>query len=92
VNRYVQPNEPPIPYLKLDEALEREQVERVRAVKANRALAEVAHQLRRVTDACQSGQNLMPVLVDAVKGGASLGEIADVYRETFGRYREPIIF
>jgi hypothetical protein len=34
----------------------------------------------------------MPVLVDAVKGGASLGEIADVYRETFGRYREPIIF
>jgi methylmalonyl-CoA mutase N-terminal domain/subunit len=92
VNRYVQPNEPPIPYLKLDEALEREQVERVRAVKANRAPAEVAHQLRRVTDACQSGQNLMPVLVDAVKGGASLGEIADVYRETFGRYREPIIF
>jgi methylmalonyl-CoA mutase N-terminal domain/subunit len=87
VNRYVQPNEPPIPYLKLDEALEREH-----AVKANRAPAEVAHQLRRVTDACQSGQNLMPVLVDAVKGGASLGEIADVYRETFGRYREPIIF
>jgi methylmalonyl-CoA mutase N-terminal domain/subunit len=34
----------------------------------------------------------MPVLVDAVKAYVSLGEIADVYRETFGRYREPIIF
>jgi methylmalonyl-CoA mutase N-terminal domain/subunit len=34
----------------------------------------------------------MPVLVDAVKAHASLGEVADVYRETFGRYREPIIF
>jgi methylmalonyl-CoA mutase N-terminal domain/subunit len=34
----------------------------------------------------------MPVLVDAVKAHASIGEIADVYRETLGRYREPIIF
>jgi methylmalonyl-CoA mutase N-terminal domain/subunit len=92
VNRYVQPEEKPIPYLRLDEALEREQVARVRAVKAGRSPAEVARQLRRVADACRSGQNLMPVLVDAVKAYVSLGEIADVYRETLGRYREPIIF
>ena len=92
VNRYVQPDEAPIPYLRLNEALEREQVERVRAVKATRNQAEVAHQLRRVADACREGQNLMPILMDAVKAHASLGEIADVYRETLGRYREPIIF
>jgi methylmalonyl-CoA mutase, N-terminal domain len=92
VNRYVQPDEPPIPYLRLDEALEREQVERLRAVKAARNQAEVAHQLRRVADACRGGQNLMPVLVEAVRAYVSLGEIAEVYRETFGRYREPIIF
>ena len=92
VNRYVQADEAPIPYLRLDEALEGEQVERLRAVKAARSQAEVAHQLRRVADACRGGQNLMPILVDAVKAQASLGEIADVYRETLGRYREPIIF
>jgi methylmalonyl-CoA mutase N-terminal domain/subunit len=92
VNRYVQSDEPPIPYLRLDEAVEREQVERVRAVKAARSAAEVAHQLRRVADACRNGQNLMPILVEAVKVHASVGEIADVYRETLGRYREPIIF
>ncbi len=92
VNRHVQADERPIPYLRLDEAVEREQVERLRAVKAARSPAEVARQLRRVADACRSGQNLMPILVDAVKAEASLGEIADVYRETFGRYREPIIF
>ena len=34
----------------------------------------------------------MPVLVDAVKDYVSLGEISDVYRHVFGRYREPIIF
>jgi methylmalonyl-CoA mutase N-terminal domain/subunit len=92
VNRHVQADEPPIPYLRLDEAVEREQVEHLRAVKAARSPADVAHQLRRVAEACRNGQNLMPVLVDAVKAQTSLGEIADVYRETFGRYREPIIF
>jgi methylmalonyl-CoA mutase N-terminal domain/subunit len=92
VNRYVQADEKPIPYLKLDEGLEREQIERVRAVKAGRSAAEVDRHLRRVADACRSGQNLMPVLVDAVKVHVSLGEIADVYRQVFGRYREPIIF
>jgi methylmalonyl-CoA mutase N-terminal domain/subunit len=92
VNRYVQADEKPISYLRLDEALEREQVERVRAVKAGRNQEEVARQLRRVADACRGGQNLMPVLVEAVKAYVSLGEIADVYRETLGRYREPIIF
>jgi methylmalonyl-CoA mutase N-terminal domain/subunit len=34
----------------------------------------------------------MPLLVDAVKASVSIGEIADVYRQVFGRYREPIIF
>ncbi len=92
VNRYAQPAERPIPYLKIDEGIEREQAERVRAIKVGRNQIEVAHQLRRVADACRNEQNLMPVLVDAVKAHASVGEIADVYRETFGRYREPIIF
>jgi DNA-binding NarL/FixJ family response regulator len=32
------------------------------------------------------------LLIDAVKDYVSLGEIADVYRQTFGLYREPIIF
>jgi methylmalonyl-CoA mutase N-terminal domain/subunit len=92
VNRYVQPEEKPISYLRLDDALEREQVERVQAVKAGRDQAEVARQLRRVADACRSGDNLMPVLVEAVKAYVSLGEISSVYREVLGRYREPIVF
>jgi methylmalonyl-CoA mutase, N-terminal domain len=92
VNRHAQPDEKPIPYLKLDEGLEREQVERVRADKARRSAAAVQAHLRHVVDACRSGQNLMPALVEAVKAHVSLGEIADVYRQVFGRYREPIIF
>jgi methylmalonyl-CoA mutase N-terminal domain/subunit len=92
VNKHVQADDKPIPYLRIDEGVEREQVERVRAAKAGRSPAEVARRLRQVADACRTGQNLMPVLVEAVTASVSLGEIADVYREVFGRYREPIIF
>jgi methylmalonyl-CoA mutase, N-terminal domain len=92
VNQYVQTEEKPIHYLRIDEGLELEQIERVRAVKAARSAAEVEQQLRRVADACRNGDNLMPVLVEAVKAHVSLGEIADVYRQVLGRYQEPIIF
>jgi methylmalonyl-CoA mutase N-terminal domain/subunit len=92
VNRYVQAEEKPIHYLRLDEGLEREQIERVQAVKGRRNPADVRRHLERVADACRTGDNLMPVLVDAVKAYVSLGEIADVYRQVLGRYQEPIIF
>jgi len=92
VNKHVQSDEEPISYLKIDEGLEREQIERVRAVKAARDAAAVERHRRALAEACRSGQNLMPVLVEAVKARVSLGEIADVYRQVFGRYREPIIF
>jgi methylmalonyl-CoA mutase N-terminal domain/subunit len=92
VNKYAMTDEPPVPYLKIDESVEREQVERVRRVKAARDAAKVERRLRQVAEACENGDNLMPVLVDAVKDYVSLGEISDVYRRVFGLYREPIIF
>jgi methylmalonyl-CoA mutase N-terminal domain/subunit len=92
VNKYSEVCEEPIRYLKIDEAVEREQVDAVRRLKAGRDAAEVERQLQRVAKACRSGENLMPVLIEAVKAYVSLGEIADVYRQVFGLYREPIIF
>jgi methylmalonyl-CoA mutase N-terminal domain/subunit len=92
VNKYVQAEAKPIHYLKIDEGLEREQIEHVRAAKARRNAAEVERHQKRLADACRNGDNLMPVLVEAVNAGVSLGEIAEVYRQVFGRYQEPIIF
>jgi methylmalonyl-CoA mutase N-terminal domain/subunit len=92
VNKYVMPDEKPVEFLKLDEAIEREQVESVKACKASRDAAKVEKRLKQLADACRGGQNVMPVLVDAVKDYVSLGEISDVYRQVFGLYREPIIF
>jgi methylmalonyl-CoA mutase N-terminal domain/subunit len=55
-------------------------------------MAKVERRLAQVADTCRNDRNVMPVLIDAVKDGASLGEISDVYRTVFGLYREPIIF
>ncbi len=92
VNKYVMPQEAPVEYLKIDEAIEREQTERVKRLKASRDPSKVERRLKQLADACRNGQNVMPVLVDAVKDYVSLGEISDVYRQVFGLYREPIIF
>ena len=92
VNKYVMADEKGIHFLKIDEAVEHEQIERTGRFKAARDMAKVERRLKQLADACRNGQNLMPVLVDAVKDYASLGEISDVYRQVFGLYREPIIF
>jgi methylmalonyl-CoA mutase N-terminal domain/subunit len=92
VNKYAMPEERAVPYLKIDDSIERAQVERVKQVKASRDVTRVERRLKQLADACRNGQNVMPVLVDAVKDYVSLGEISDVYRQVFGLYREPIIF
>jgi methylmalonyl-CoA mutase N-terminal domain/subunit len=92
VNKYAMRETQPINYLRIDEQIEMEQIARVRRFKAGRDMARVERRLKQLADACRQGQNVMPVLVDAVKDYASLGEIADVYRQVFGLYREPIIF
>jgi methylmalonyl-CoA mutase N-terminal domain/subunit len=92
VNKYVMPDERPVPYLKLDDAIEHEQRERVVRVKASRDAAKVERRLKQLAETCRDGGNVMPVLVDAVKDYVSLGEISEVYRQVFGLYREPIIF
>ena len=92
VNKYAMREERPISYLRIDESVELEQIEKVRRFKASRDPARVERRLKQVAEACRDGRNVMPVLVDAVKDYASLGEISDVYRQVFGLYREPIIF
>jgi methylmalonyl-CoA mutase, N-terminal domain len=92
VNRYVMQDEKPITYLRIDERVEIEQIERTGHFKAARDMARVERRLKQLADVCRKGGNVMPVLVDAVKDYASLGEISDVYRQVFGLYREPIIF
>src|SRR5439155_155767 len=65
------------------------QADRVRRVKRERDAAAARAALQRVRVAAESDENLMPPLVAAVKAMCTVGEIADVYRQVFGQYRDP---
>jgi len=92
VNRFVDPDEQQIPLLDIDPALEREQVERVRALRARRDAAAHAAALRRLEDAARGTDNLMYPIMDALKADATQGEIVNVFVSVFGRYEEPPFF
>jgi methylmalonyl-CoA mutase N-terminal domain/subunit len=88
VNAHRAEDEEPIPILRIDERVARAQVERLRAVKAERSAARVAETLGGVERACRDGSNVVPPVIEAVKAYASLGEICDVFRKVWGAYRE----
>ena len=67
VNRFTVENDPPIPTLHMDEALERKQVERVRALRARRDAGPWQASLDRIREGARSGANLMPAILDAVE-------------------------
>jgi methylmalonyl-CoA mutase N-terminal domain/subunit len=86
VNDYVLAEEPAIPVATVDPALEANQVERVRALRARRNAAEVQRALTALDDAAAGTTNLVRPIVGAVKAFATVGEIADVMRKRFGEY------
>jgi len=88
VNAYRSAEEPPIPTLRVDEAVARAQVERLRAIRAARSPGAVDAALAAVERAARRGENVLPPLVDAVKALATLGELSDVFRRVFGVHRE----
>ena len=77
--------------LKVSPKSEAEQNERLRRVKMKRSADAVATTLAAVKAAAANGQNLMPVILAAVKSYATLQEIADQMRAVFGEYKEKIV-
>jgi methylmalonyl-CoA mutase N-terminal domain/subunit len=93
VNRYVDADEREIELLKIDEALERQQAERVMALRGRRDSAQVERALARLKqEAAAENRNLMPAIVDASKAYATLGEMCDALREVWGVWRETPVF
>jgi methylmalonyl-CoA mutase N-terminal domain/subunit len=88
VNRFVVPEERPIPVLRIDPEIERAQVESLRRIKAERDAAAVGRALAELEEAARSTENLMPHIIRAVEAYATLGEISDSLRRVFGEHRE----
>jgi methylmalonyl-CoA mutase N-terminal domain/subunit len=89
VNKYQNDEERPPDMLRIDPAIEAIQIERVRQLKRERNNSAVRSALKRVGEACRSGENLMVPICDAVRSEATIGEISDVFRGEFGVYTDP---
>jgi methylmalonyl-CoA mutase N-terminal domain/subunit len=75
-----------VPVFKLRPEIEKEQVDRVTEFKKARDAEAARAALSRLEEAAKGEANLVPVLLDAVKAGATLGETSDVLRDIFGTY------
>ncbi|MFZ0097722.1 MAG: protein meaA [Gemmobacter sp.] len=73
----------------VDEAAERDQIERLQAWRASRDEAAVEAALSALRAACASGENVMPASIAAAKAGATTGEWGATVRAAFGQYRGP---
>jgi methylmalonyl-CoA mutase N-terminal domain/subunit len=93
VNRYRQEDEQPVEILRIDPALERKQVERVRALRARRDSGAVEQALARLEqDAARDDRNLMEPILEASRAYATIGEMCDALRRVWGVWRETPVF
>jgi methylmalonyl-CoA mutase, N-terminal domain len=91
VNRFQAEEERPIPTLRLDPAIEREQVARLNALRARRDSANTKAALAEIERRARSTENLMPAILAAVEVHATVGEISDALRRAFGEYQESVV-
>jgi methylmalonyl-CoA mutase N-terminal domain/subunit len=91
VNRFTVEDEIPIPTMRIDPQIESAQVARVQAVRARRDAAKCQSAIAEVERRAHSGENLMPAILQAVEAHATVGEISDALRRTFGEYQESVV-
>lgn len=91
VNDYTTEDKQPLRILKVDPEIEEEQVKRLQKLKRERNNRKVDKILEELHYAAEKDENLMPVIIDAVKAYATLGEICNILREAYGEYQELIV-
>jgi methylmalonyl-CoA mutase, N-terminal domain len=88
VNCYIEDEEDlSINVFKVDPGAAERQRERLTGAKRARSQAAVNAALGDLRSAAQAGTNSVPSVLEAVRAGATIGEICDVWREVFGEWR-----
>jgi methylmalonyl-CoA mutase, N-terminal domain len=89
VNKF-QAEEEPIPVLRVDEKIERDQVARVQAVRSKRDASAAENALDDLEKAANGTENLLPRILAAVDAYVTVGEISHRLRKVWGEYRESV--
>ncbi len=91
VNEFVVEEERAIPTLRIDPRIEREQVQRVQALRAKRDAGKTRAALEELGSRAATTENLLPAILKAVEAYATVGEISDTLRRVFGEYQESVV-
>lgn len=91
MNKFQVEEDKPKGLLRVDPAIGEMQSEKLRKLREERDQDQVDRTLAALKAACDTDENLMPLILDAVKAYASLGEICNVMRDVFGEYKQTVL-
>ena len=86
VNEFTTDEEIPIDLLKVSEQISKDQIDRLKKVRANRDDKMVYEILNNLANHAKRGDNIFPVVIEAVRNRASIGEICATLKEIYGKY------
>lgn len=90
VNKFQIQEDETIPILKVDEKIERNQVERIRAVREKRDQSKAENSLAKLEEAAKTDENMLPRILEAVENYVTVGEISHRLRKVWGEYQEAV--
>jgi methylmalonyl-CoA mutase N-terminal domain/subunit len=90
VNKFRTEEDTTIPIHKVDEKIERGQIERLRALREKRNQSKTENALTKLEEAARGTENLLPRILDCVENYVTVGEISHKLRKVWGEYCEAV--
>ena len=81
-----------IPILEIGPEVEKERINSINKLKANRDQTLVQQSLNAIQECCKNKKNIMPAIINAAKSNVTLGEIVTVMKVEFGEWQEAASF
>ncbi len=91
VNEFIAEEERGIPTLRIDPQIEREQIQRLQALRGKRDTNKTQAAIAELERRAATNENLLPAILGAVEAYATVGEISDALRRAFGEYQESVV-
>ncbi|MEE9267879.1 MAG: methylmalonyl-CoA mutase family protein, partial [Thermoplasmata archaeon] len=87
VNAYVEDAPPSVETTRIDPAVEEKRTTEIRRLREGRDPSTVERTLAALQETAEEGENLLPAVLEAVRGQATLGEVSEALRAVYGTYR-----
>jgi methylmalonyl-CoA mutase N-terminal domain/subunit len=92
VNRFEEAAEADVAILKIGDAADRSQRDRLARLRARRDGSQVEQRLAALAAAAGEDRNIIPAMLDCARAYCTLYEIREVLERVYGAYREPVFF